>query len=416
MKVGLQAWGSEGDIRPMLALALRLCRAGHSVRLDVTPVDGKDYRSFQGVENLRLRMVPEQLAFSLSRVAAQSDRLDPLKVSREMVNEAFFPYLDQLYAAALELCAQSDVVVWHYASWYTRAAALKTGVPDATLQLFPGLAPSRHRPPAGLPSLGPLNPALWWLARLALDLQFRKRPAAFFEAHGLPRLRHVMPQLLFSPRLNLHAMSPLLCPPPADWGPEHVVCGQLTLPEADERWEPSPALRAFLECGPPPVLFSLGSMEHFAPKRARELFVGAARAAGMRAIIQTKRSGEEGQDGALYFLPWAAHAALLPRCAAMVHHGGAGTTHAALRAGLPSVVVPVILEQQLWGDLVHRAGAATRPLGFWKATDEQLAAKLRELTATSALAERARELAASLSVEDGTGHAVRLLEQLPSSR
>jgi sterol 3beta-glucosyltransferase/vancomycin aglycone glucosyltransferase len=109
---------------------------------------------------------------------------------------------------------------------------------------------------------------------------------------------------------------------------------------------------------------------------------------------------------------WTPHGKLLPRCAAIVHHGGAGTTHAALRAGRPSVILAFIFEQKLWGRHARRAGAATEPLSFWKATPEKVAARIHEATAS----EGPRDLARAMEREDGTGLAVRLLEELSTQR
>jgi sterol 3beta-glucosyltransferase len=115
-------------------------------------------------------------------------------------------------------------------------------------------------------------------------------------------------------------------------------------------------LRAFLDGGGPPVLLSLGTMEHLAPTRARELLSASAREAKVRAVIQSKRGAPEGQDRKLYFLPWASHDRLLPRVSAVVGHGGAGTSHAVLRAGLPAVILPFIFEQSMWGRQVSGEG------------------------------------------------------------
>jgi sterol 3beta-glucosyltransferase len=413
MRIGIQAWGSEGDLRPLVGLAAGLQQAGHGVRLDLTPVDGTDYVPLCRALGISLRVIPERMEFSLPGVAASAEAVDPMKLSRQMVEEAFFPFLDQLYQAALELCAQSDIMVWHYSSWYTKAAALKMGVPHAAVQLFPGAAPTRFAPPGGLPDVGVLNPLLWLVVRTVLDLQFRRRPARFFARHGIPPLRHVLPDLLFSEHLNLHAVSPLLCPPPPDWSQQHQTCGQFVVDGHSEPWAPSPSLRAFLDGGEKPVLLSLGSMEHFAPQRARELLVGAARAARVRAIVQTKRTpAEEGQDGDLYFLPWAPHHALLPHCSLMVHHGGAGTTHTALRAGLPAVVVPVIFEQQVWADRLRRAGTTGKPVPFWKTKVELLAERIREVASSESMSTRARELGSAMAREDGCRTATALLERL----
>ncbi|MGC4114765.1 MAG: hypothetical protein QM765_09175 [Myxococcales bacterium] len=136
---------------------------------------------------------------------------------------------------------------------------------------------------------------------------------------------------------------------------------------------------------------------------------GAAKAAGVRAIVQTK-VGEEGRDGDVYFLRWAPHEVVVPRCSAMVVHGGAGTTHAALKGGVPAIPVPFIFEQSAWGGLLHKAGAATKPLNFWKATPARLAANIRQATTSQAMQQKAKELAAIAAQEDGTGDAVKALE------
>ncbi len=381
MRIGIQGWGSEGDLRPLVALAIGLRRAGHTVRLDLTPVDGTDYADLCRTAEIPLRVIPGRLDFALHTVATDGNALDPLKVSRDLVERAFFPFLEQLYQAALELCATSDVVLWHYSCWHTKAAALKTGTPEGAVHFFPGLVPSRVLPPAGLPSFGPLNPALWWLARAMLDLQFRKRPAQFFAARGLPPVRHV-----------------------------------LVIPKEDEPWQPSRMLSGFLERGDPPVLLSLGSMEHLAPQRARDLLIAAARAAGVRAIIQSKRSSADGEDGDLFFLPRAPHAALLRHCSAMVHHGGAGTVHTSVGAGVPSLAVPFILEQKVWGDLLHKMGAGGAPVPFWKAKPEQLARRIRELVTSAPLAARAHALAGAVAAEDGVSTARALVEAIPTKR
>ena len=96
----------------------------------------------------------------------------------------------------------------------------------------------------------------------------------------------------------------------------------------------------------------------------------------------------------------------------MVHHGGAGTSHSALRAGLPSVVLPFIFEQKLWASRLQTAGTAGRYLSFWKATPEKVAALVREARESESLRHRAAELAAAIAREDGTGRATRLIERM----
>ena len=245
-----------------------------------------------------------------------------------------------------------------------------------------------------------------------MDRAFREAPRRFFADKGLPAIDHAIPDVVFSNRLNLHAASPSLWPPAADWNDTHCVCGEFFMPDDVEPWAPSLSLRAFLEEGPPPALLTLGSPEHMAPERARNLLVESARHAKTRAIIQTKTSDAEGRDGDLYFLPWAPHGRLAPSCSVVVHHGGAGTTHMALRAGKPSVVLPFIAEQQMWAKRLRQVGAAGKHLSFWKATPEEVGSRIREALQSEPIQRGASAMADAMASEDGTGVATRRLEAL----
>jgi UDP:flavonoid glycosyltransferase YjiC (YdhE family) len=290
-----------------------------------------------------------------------------------------------------------------------------SGVPFVALDYVPGIVPSRRVPPVILPAWPWLARPAWALMRVMFDMAFREAPRNFFAAKGLPPIRHVIPDVLFSDDLNFHAASPSFWPAAPDWSEIHCVCGEFFMPVQAEAWGPSPALRAFLDEGPAPVLMTLGSWEHMAPERVRTLLIESARHAQMRAIIQTKTSSDEGRDGELYFLPWAPHRHLAPSCSAVVHHGGAGTTHMALRAGKPSLVLPFILEQRMWAKRVEHVGAGSW-LSFWKATPQKVASHIRSVAASAPLQRRASEIAVAMADEDGTGVATARLERLVKAR
>jgi UDP:flavonoid glycosyltransferase YjiC (YdhE family) len=301
-----------------------------------------------------------------------------------------------------------------FSSWYVKAACLKTGVPFACLHYHPGMIPSRERPPAGFPAWRWLNPLSWSLFGLIFNLGFRGPGRKFWESKGVPGPGRVLTDIMMSERLNLVATSRALFQAPSDWGDRDRLVGHFEVPLDDAAsWEPSAALREFLERGDKPILACFGTMALLAPERVRDLVVSAARKAGVRVILQT-RSGEGGAEGEVFHLGWAPHHRLLPHCSAMVLHGGAGTVHAALRGGVPAMVLPFIMEQRLWGNLLARAGAAVKPLSFWKATPDRLAALMVEATGSQALRQRAAELAQVVAGEDGTGTAVSLLEAMAS--
>jgi UDP:flavonoid glycosyltransferase YjiC (YdhE family) len=243
------------------------------------------------------------------------------------------------------------------------------------------------------------------------DRAFLEAPRKFFAEKGLAPIHHTIPDVIFSESLNLHAASPSFWPAAPDWSDIHCVCGEFFMPLEAETWEPSPALQAFLRDGSEPVLWTMGSWEHMAPDRVRTLLVESVRQAKVRSIVQTKTGEDERREGELYFLPWAPHRHLAPRCSAVVHHGGAGTTHMALRAGKPALVLPFMIEQQMWAARVKGVGAGDW-LSFWKATPQRVGALVRRVVGSAELRDRASEMARAMAEEDGTGVATHRLERL----
>jgi sterol 3beta-glucosyltransferase len=411
MRVGLQGWGSEGDLRPLVALAARLRKSGHEARLVLTPVDGKDYRPLCESLDVALTVVPERMAVTLQQLVRDAKSANPTKLSKAVLDLTFYPYIEAMYAASLDLCASSDVVVGGSSCWQLKAASLHAKVPFVALDFVPGIVPSREIPPAIFPAWRWLARPAWALMGVMFDMAFRKAPREFFAEKGLPPIRHTIPDVIFSDCLNLHAASPSFWPPAPDWSDIHCVSGEFFMPLEAEAWAPSPSLRAFLEDGSKPVLLTLGSWEHKAPQRVRTLLVESARHAETRAIIQTKTTDDEGQDGDLYFLPWAPHRHLAPLCSAVVHHGGAGTTHMALRAGKPAVVLPFILEQRMWATRLKKVGAGDW-LSFWKASPQKVGSLIRGVVGSAPLQQRASDMAKAMVEEDGTGVATNRLERL----
>ncbi len=411
MRVGLQGWGSEGDLRPLIALAARLRRRGHEARLVLTPIDGKDYGPLCESLDLGLKVVPERMAVTLQELVRDAKSANPTKLSRAVLDLTFDPHVEAMYAAALHLCARSDVVVGGSPSWPVKAASLQAKVPFAVLDFTPGIVPSRVLPPAIFPAWRWLARPAWALINLMVDNAFRATPRQFFADKGLPAIRHTIPDVIFSDRLNLHAASPSFWPAAPDWSDIHCICGEFFMPLEAEAWTPSPALDAFLREGSKPVLWTMGSWEHMAPDRVRTLLVESARESKVRSIIQTKTGDGERRDGDLYFLPWAPHRHLAPLCSAVVHHGGAGTTHMALRAGKPALILPFIIEQRMWAARVKEVGAGDW-LSFWKATPQTVGSLLRRVAGSARFQEGASDMARAMSEEDGTGIATARLERL----
>ena len=173
-----------------------------------------------------------------------------------------------------------------------------------------------------------------------------------------------------------------------------------------------PALEAFLQAGPPPVYVGFGSMAGRDPARLARTVVEALQAAGQRGLLAPGWGGLA--PGALpptvHVVGEMPHAALFPRVKAVVHHGGAGTTHAGLRAGRPTLICPFFADQPFWGRLVHARGLGPAPIPQRRLDAPRLAAALHTLVSDAAMATRAAALGEAMRAEDGAAAAVAALE------
>jgi hypothetical protein len=209
---------------------------------------------------------------------------------------------------------------------------------------------------------------------------------------------------------TLYGLSSAVLPRPADWGPELSLTGYWFLDRLPG-WTPPRELTDFLAAGPAPICVGFGSMPSVDPEQTTELFTRALALAGRRGILLTGWGGltRARLPESVLALESAPHDWLFPRVAAVVHHGGAGTTAAALRAGVPALVIPFIADQRFWGQRLTALGAGLGPLARRQLSPEPLAAARRASGPPTARAEqiaassRARGLARSLFRSDGAG-------------
>jgi UDP:flavonoid glycosyltransferase YjiC (YdhE family) len=217
-----------------------------------------------------------------------------------------------------------------------------------------------------------------------------------------------------SSRLNLVPVSPAVYEPNPHWEPHHRIVGYW-FAQDPPGWGPPAELLAFLEADQPPVLISLGAMslgDHDATEVAG-LFVDAIRRAGVRAIIQGWETAvrQLSLPPVIYTAGSLPHSWLLPRCAAVVHHGGFGTTAAGLRAGIPALVIPHIADQFFWAEIVHELGVGPQPIRRAKLSTTALAASLHELVYNDNLSAAASALGERIRAEKGIDNAVGQIEE-----
>jgi UDP:flavonoid glycosyltransferase YjiC (YdhE family) len=414
MKIGLQTWGSHGDIRPFVALAEGLQLAGHDVTLLITCVDSGAYAGLSSPAGATIRVIaspvigPEEVERLGEAAARMSNPLTQLKM---LIEGGFLPAEEAMLAAALELAAESELLIGHFFVYPLQIAAERADKPYVSVMLSHVSVPSAYSHPLGLPFGQSL---LWRLTQWALHRTAVQYPNRLRTRLHMPPTRDMLTEVWMSPQLTLVAVSPQICERQRDWSPSIQVSGFLDMPNMQLEGRLTDAVEDFLAAGAAPVYMTFGS---WTPRDVLHqtgnlrLFTDAARLAGCRAIIQTHDAAACGfqSDGQILFVSASPHHVIFPRCAAVVHHGGAGTTQSTTLAGRPSVVVANIAEQEHWGQELHRLGIAGKPLRRRSVTAKTLAARIRALR--PAMQSKAAVVARAMAQEHGVANAVRIINE-----
>jgi UDP:flavonoid glycosyltransferase YjiC (YdhE family) len=251
--------------------------------------------------------------------------------------------------------------------------------------------PSARHAPVVFPwrTLPPwVNRLLWLTAGPMWNLLLRKGLNAAREKHGLAPVRDVVTHL-FDESSYVLAVDDEVLPPDAEWAQRIPSVGFLFLDTAQSALDGE--LDAWLRDGDPPIYVGFGSMTGRGPERMRQVIVEAIESSGRRGLVSTgwARLGDGALPKGWCVVGEVPHALLFPRMACVVHHGGAGTSATALRAGVPQVLVPLILDQYHHAQRLFEMGLAPRPVAMEKITGAQLAASIEEaLRSPAAVRER----------------------------
>ena len=420
MKVLVITVGSRGDVQPYVALGKGLQAAGHAVTV-ATCSSFEPFITDHGLEYGYLNDDFLMLLDSAEGRAAMEDGsgvLGAIKTNIRLAQQAN-PINRGLLRDAWEAARQvnPDVIVYHPKALAGPHLAEKLGVPAVLALPVP-----THVPTGDFPVIGVLNlPLGSWYNRQTYRLvgagfrMYDKMVNTFRqESLGLGRTAGATMATRLpdgSPIPVLHGISKHVLPRPADW-PHHVhLTGYWFLDDAGS-WQPPTELVDFLDAGDPPVYVGFGSMAGRDPRRITDAVVEGLRRANVRGIIATGWGGLATGDlpDTVLRIAQAPHDWLFPRVSAVVHHGGAGTTAAALRAGKPSVICPFIIDQFFWGRRVAALGAGSAPVPQKKLTPQRLAAAIHQVRTNAEIRATAAELGRRIGQEDGVAEAVARIE------
>ena len=414
MKIGIQTWGSNGDIRPMIALADGLQKAGHTVTIAVTSLDNRSYADECAAFNISYQQIPECLDFDLEAFAQLTFRMNTKQWLETLLDIAFFPYEAIIYQTSKQLAENNDLVIGHHFLYPLKIAAIKQNKPFYSVTFCHTVVPSVSQPPFKSPNLGKhLNPLQWQLLDYGFDFFLKDKLTKLWNNEGLSKIKHVLSQLLCSDQLNLVAVDPIFCPTHEEWHAQHQACGFLNMSTENDVWHIDKDLQQFLDSGPAPVYMTFGSLQQSVPEWSMDLFIKSTQLAGCRAIIQTSsdKYPANSQQENIFFIDRHPHQALFKHCAVIVHHGGAGTTHSASLCGRPSIVIPFMDEQLFWACTVEKLGLAPKPLPAKKANAKTLASRLSTVFNDDSYQHNASKIGPIISANQGVDNAVKLIEE-----
>ena len=417
MQIMIMAMGSRGDVQPYVALGKGLKAAGHSVRLathenfeslvnshelEFYPLKGNVQAFLEDTENRKLLENGNFLAIN-ARAAKASQR-------------AAIDWADGGLVAGQGM----DLLIAGVGGLFLGVSlAEKLKIPLLQAYIFP-FTPTKAFPAVLFPqSISKLGGAV---NRLSHHIFRQIMWQGARTGDGLARQQVLdLPTAPFWGDYNsvhlqrypiLYGLSPSVIAKPSDWQNTHIT-GYWFLDEAPD-WSPPLALLEFLQSGSPPVSIGFGSMVSRNPEETADLVLQAISLTGQRAILQSGWSGLSKRDlpDTVFMVDSVPHSWLFPQVAAVVHHGGAGTTAAGLRAGIPTIVIPFFGDQTFWGRRVAELGVGTAPIPRKELTAERLAEAIHKAVNDPAMRQRTADLGAKIQAEDGVANAVAIVQKL----
>ncbi|MBI1945991.1 MAG: glycosyltransferase family 1 protein [Deltaproteobacteria bacterium] len=415
MRIAILTTGTRGDVQPLVALGAALAQRGHAVAM-TTPRDLVAFAEAGGIAAVPLPFGAQEVLHSeFGQRFVEDGSLLAFARALMRLDAEHRPQLVEAFARAGE---DAEVVIAHPLMVGPALAVVAArGARLVRVALGPTV-PTRELP-FPLIDVGDLGGALNRLSAVFL-LGTLGRGGAATACATAARLGVTPPRGNVHARaeelaaLTLHLYSEVLQPRPRDWPSHHIVTGALVLDPATRaqlgEGAPPSGLEEWLAAGDAPVFFGFGSMPVRDPSRLLAIVDDVCAELDVRGLVGAGWSAlrPSGGRGARTFVaPAFDHDAVLPRCRAAVHHGGAGTTHAALRAGLPAVVCHFLVDQPYWARRLIANGVGAR-VPFRHVDAERLVTALRALL-DPAVKARAEALAVRLRGDDGVAAAVRLL-------
>ncbi len=418
MRIAIIALGTQGDVQPYIALGKGLKDAGHSVRL-LTHENFEVLVNSQGLEFWPVKGNVQEL-LETKEMRALLEKGNFLAIASRTAKEAQCAAIDWAHEG-LVACQGMELLIAGIGGLFVGLSlAEKLGLPFLQAYVVP-FTPTKDFPgvlfPQSISRLGgSINRLSHYLMRQVMWQGFRTADRiARQQVLGLSSVQFWGPynaDLLHRYPI-LYGFSPSVIPKPSDWNEDTHVTGYWFLDSSSD-WTPTPTLMEFLQTGPTPVYIGFGSMSNRKPEETTDLILQALARTQQRAILLSGWGGLRKADlpDTVFMVGSISHSWLFPRVAAVVHHGGAGTTAAGLRAGVPSIVIPFFGDQFFWGRRVAELGVGPAPIPRKKLTGDRLAQAIKKALTDQKMRQCAANLGTRIQAEDGIANAVAVVQEI----
>lgn len=421
MKIHILAIGGRGDVEPLLILGEKLVESGYTVRIITHP----DFTQLAESYSLEYSTISSGI-----RELFQGEYGSGTYSTRTNYFRSWFNFYKMfgeiLFISAKdswELCGDAGLIIYSPPCLYfAPQIAEKLGIPSIPV-FFQPFHPTRDFPHYISPVRRNISPLfnllthkvadiVMWFPYLRIINRFRKEclnlpPYSYFEDYISRWRRESSP--------FIYAFSRFVVPRPHDWHSNAKITGYFFRDNTD--YEPGEDLAEFISSGEKPLFVGFSSTVVHEPETISSILIETFKRLDRKVVLATGWGGlQEIEFPDNFFkIPSVPHSWLFPKMSLLIHHGGAGTTGAALRSGVPSVVIPFAADQHFWGKKVEKAGCGPAPLQARDLSPEKLYNTVSHVLNNDSFYQKAREMSSRIKTENGTENAVRLIEDLIKS-
>ncbi len=411
MNITLLTYGSRGDVEPFIALANGLIHAGHRVNLAAPESFSKLLKNDQ-ISYFGLPGDPQQMVENLVHRAGKNS----LRMITSLA-DFVLPLAVEVMNLVRTACREVDLIIHSFLLTSTGyEIARELGIPDISVQFFPVFTTTGEFPAPTFPDL-PLGDSyrrlthqlvtgIFWRGSRFLYRRIQTKNADLPDLTAWP----------FNPDNTwqtpiLYAFSPQVISRPRDWREGVSITGYWFLDDL-KSWSPDQELINFIGEGDPPVAVAFGNSSSLDMDRVYQKIIKALTLSNQRGILVGANPDLQGIPPSVFQVDNVPYQWLFKLCAAVIHHGGAGTTGQGLAAGVPNIVLPFTSDQPFWARRVFKLEVGPEPLSPRRFTSQQLAEQIKTAISDPHLKKNAQKIGAAIREEDGVAQAVNLIQRV----